>query len=100
MRIIDIINYPTMKISIPYGEDQYLQHYANVRVASTVEDNSSIPERMVPGLFTRLTLSLNIDDAYLWDIRHKGDTEMALDGIFLIQNNEADDFTEEKLRFK
>lgn len=98
--VFNIINYPTMKISIPYGEDQYLQHYANVRVASTVEDNSSIPERMVPGLFTRLTLSLNIDDAYLWDIRNRGDTEMALDGIFLIQNNEADDFTEEKLRFK
>lgn len=98
--VFNIINYPTMKISIPYGEDQYLQHYANVRVASSVEDNSSIPERMVPGLFTRLTLSLNIDDAYLWDVRHRGDTEMALEGIFLIQNNEADDFTEEKLRFK
>jgi hypothetical protein len=39
---------------------------------------------MVPGLFTRLTLSLNIDDAYLWDIRNRGDTEMSLDGIFLI----------------
>ena len=98
--VFNIINYPTMKIQIPYGKDSYLTHYANVRVASTVEDNSSIPERFVPGLFTRLTLSLNIDDAYLWDIRAKSDTELAYDGIFLIQNNEADDFTEEELRFK
>ena len=98
--VFNLINYPTMKIKIPYGEDSYLTHYANVRVASTVEDNSSIPERMVPGLFTRLTLQLNIDDAYLWDVPVKSDTEIALNGIFLIQNNESDDFTEEVLRLK
>ena len=98
--VFNIINYPTMKIKIPYGEDQYLEHYANVRVASSVEDNSSIPERMVPGLFTRLTLLLNIDDAYLWDIRYRNDTEIISDLELLIQNSESDDFTMERFKFK
>lgn len=101
--IFNIINYPTMKIQIPYDLSSYLTHYANIRVASNVEDNSAIPERMVPGLFTRLTLQLNIDDAYLWDIRTKGDVEISFNetgaGLF-IRNPETDDFTREELNFK
>ncbi|MBO7697182.1 MAG: hypothetical protein J6Y28_04440 [Acholeplasmatales bacterium] len=89
-----------MKIEIPYGENQYLEHYANVRVATNVEDNSSIPERMVPGLFTRLTLDLNIDDAYLWDIRDRNDVEIDSTVELRIQNSEADDFTIEYFKFK
>ena len=98
--IFNIINYPTMKIQIPYGTQSYLVHYANLRVASNVEDNSSIPERMVPGLFTRLTLDLNIDDAYLWNITNKEDVIISPDGIIgslFVKNPETDDFVEEEL---
>ena len=101
--VFNIVNYPTMKISIPYGEDKYFNHYANVRLANNVEDNSAIPERMVPGLFTRLTILLNIDDAYLWDIRHKYNVSIDPNFEILIHNpNTADevfDFTEEQFIF-
>lgn len=66
--VFNIINYPKLNIEIPY-EDQKLTHDANIRLASDVDDNSDIPERLIPGQFTRLTLSLNIDDAYLFDLR-------------------------------
>lgn len=98
--VFNIINYPTMRIQIPYGTESYLEHYANVRVASSVEDNSSIPERMVPGLFTRLTLLLNIDDAYLWDVRDRNDVEIDSTVELRIQNSETDDFTIEHFKFK
>ena len=94
--VFNIINYPTLKIQIPYSTSSYLTHYANIRVASNVEDNSNIPERMVPGLFTRLTLSINIDDAYLWDIRARGNAEISSTSALDIQNPDTDTFTEEE----
>ena len=67
--IFNIINFPTLKIIIPYNNSQII-HNCNMRINSnTVEDNSDIPERLISGQFTRLTLSINIDDAYLWDVR-------------------------------
>ena len=57
-----------MNIEIPY-EDCKLTHDANIRISSEVDDNSDIPERFMPGQFSRLTLGINIDDAYLFDVR-------------------------------
>lgn len=66
--VFNIINFPKLTIRIPY-QDEQREHDANVRLLSEVEDNSDIPERLIPGQFTRLSLSLYIDDAYLWDVR-------------------------------
>ena len=55
---------------------------------------------MVPGLFTRLTLLLNIDDAYLWDVRDRNDVEIDSTVELRIQNSETDDFTIEHFKFK
>lgn len=68
--IFNIINYPKLNIEIPY-EDQKLTADANIRLTTDVEDNSDIPERLISGQFTRITLGLNIDDAYLFDVRIK-----------------------------
>lgn len=68
--VYNIINYPKLTIEIPY-ENSKLQHDANIRILSEVEDNSDIPERLVPGQFSRFTIGINIDDAYLWDVRLK-----------------------------
>ena len=68
--IFNIINYPKLTIELPY-EDQRITHDANIRITSDIEDNSDIPERFIPGQFTRLTLGINIDDAYLFDVRIK-----------------------------
>lgn len=68
--VFNIINYPVVKIEIPYYE-LGLTHVSNIRIASDVEDNSDVPERLVTGQFKRYTLGLVIDDAYLFDVRVK-----------------------------
>ena len=69
--IFNIINYPKLNIEIPYEDLKILSHDANIRIISDVEDNSDIPERLIPGQFTRITLGIDIDDAYLFDVRIK-----------------------------
>jgi len=66
--VFNIINYPKLEIEIPY-EDAHYPHVANIRPITGVVDNSNIPERLVAGQFTRFTIGINIDDAYLFDVR-------------------------------
>ena len=40
-------------------------------MSSDISDNSDIPERLISGQFTRYTIQLEIDDAYLFDIRYR-----------------------------
>lgn len=42
-----------------------------MRVGTEIQDNSAVPERLVAGQFTRLTMNLDIDDAYLWDVHER-----------------------------
>lgn len=65
--IFNIINYPKLTINIPY-ENYDLAHNSTIRLSSSVEDNSDISERIITGQFSRLTLGVMIDDAYLFDI--------------------------------
>lgn len=66
--IFNIINYPKLTITIPYESINY-EHDSNIRINPEITDNSDIPERLIPGQFTRITLNINIDDAYLFDAR-------------------------------
>lgn len=66
--IFNIVNYPHIEIELPYNDCRF-RHSATIRVGQNVQDNSGIAERLVPGQFTRLTLNINIDDAYLWDAK-------------------------------
>ena len=68
--VFNIVNYPKLNIEIPY-EDLGLTHDANIMLSSDVDDNSEIPERLIPGQFTRLTIGIVIDDAYLFDVHVK-----------------------------
>lgn len=65
--VYNIINYPKLSVVIPYNGANYI-HSSNIRLTADVEDNSDIPERLISGQFTRLTLNTYVDDAYLWDI--------------------------------
>ena len=65
--IFNFINYPNLSIEIPYNNSMVV-HDSTVLLESTVSDNSDIPERLVPGQFTRMTLKLTIDDAYLFSV--------------------------------
>lgn len=67
--VFNIINYPKLLVNVSYrGNDIEMQ--SNLRLASgEVQDNSDIPERLVKGQFTRFSILLTVDDAYLWDVR-------------------------------
>ena len=81
--VFQFINNPKLKIEIPYN-DSNIEHISNVRMASTVEDNSDIAQRLLPDQFTRFTFKLYIDDAYLFsvpikeNVRVNGDIEIEI----------------------
>ena len=68
--VYNIINYPRLDISIPYYDEDYI-HYSNIYMSGEVEDTSDIPERLVSGQFTRMSIQIVVDDAYLFDIQYK-----------------------------
>ena len=68
--IFNIIKFPKIQIQIPYNNSNIL-HNSNIRLDGNVSDNSEIPERLIAGQFTRFTIPINIDDAYLFDYRFK-----------------------------
>ncbi len=68
--VYNIINYPKLTVEIPYNNAN-IKHNSNIRLLSEIQDNSDIPERLVPGQFTRYTLSIYVDDAYLWNYKIK-----------------------------
>ena len=65
--IFNIINYPKIEIEINYNNAKVI-HKSNLMLESSVSDNSSVPEKLINGQFTRMTLRFNIDDAYLFSI--------------------------------
>lgn len=81
--IFNVINFPTLQIFLPYLQ-QNIVHNSTIRISdASVQDNSDISERLISGQFTRLSLILNIDDAYLWDVRMRDnvyiDTDVRID---------------------
>lgn len=80
--IFNIVNYPMFEIEIPTA---HIKHTARFVLSDNVEDNSDVPERFVAGNFTRLSVILTVDDAYLWDVRELRDT--AID-VILDDSNE------------
>jgi len=81
--VFNLINYPKIRIEIPYNNSKVL-HDSNLMVESNISDNSDIPERLINGQFTRMSLKVNIDDAYLfsvpfmdnWNIEYIGDIDI------------------------
>lgn len=65
--IFNFINYPKLHIEVPYNNANIV-HDCTVRLESTVSDSSDIPERLISGQFTRMTIRLIIDDAYLFSV--------------------------------
>lgn len=88
--IFNFINYPNLKITIPYNNANIV-HNSTIRIADEVEDNSNIPERFISGQFTRMSLNINIDDAYLWDARVRNNVSIDYDGLIIQARNPNDD---------
>lgn len=87
--IFNIINYPKLNVEIPYMDCKYT-HDANIRLTSDLDDNSDIPERLIPGQFTRLTLGIDIDDAYLFDVRVKDNLSIVEGHVQIVQPDRVD----------
>ena len=65
--VFNLINYPTLQITIPYNNSNII-HNATIRIATDVFDSSDI-NRLSIGQYFRLSVGINIDDAYIWDTR-------------------------------
>ena len=65
--IFKIINNPQLVIELPYN-NQKLKQVCAMKLQGSVEDTSSISERLFSGQFTRWTLRVDIDGAYLYSI--------------------------------
>jgi len=73
-------------IQIPYNGAN-IEHTSNIILDTTVTDNSDIPERLVPGQFTRMTLSLTIDDAWLFDYKIRNNYTVEYDWDVVLESD-------------
>lgn len=73
--LFNIINYPQLEVQLPYN-DSTETHISNIRLQSEVQDNSDIPERLITGQFTRFTIGITIDDAYMWSIPIRSNVQL------------------------
>lgn len=87
--LFKLINNPTIKIEIPYN-DSHIEHIANIRVLSTVSDTSAISERIFSGQFTRYTIQLEIQDAFLFSVPYRKNWKLYLDDDDLLPDDEKD----------
>lgn len=93
--VFNIINYPKLDILIPYN-DENRTHHSYIRLQGEVEDNSDIPERFIPGQFSRISMKIDIDDAYLFDVRYRDVYSLEITSS-LSDNSIKDDLQDIKL---
>lgn len=68
--IFNFIVFPDLDIELPYYGD-HITHKSYLRLGDEVADNSDIPERLNFGQFTRFSLGVIVDRAFLFDIRER-----------------------------
>ncbi len=68
--VFNIINHPSMELLIPYNGSN-LSYISYMSLVSPISDNSDIPQRLIPGQFTRMTLHFNLNDANLFSYSNK-----------------------------
>lgn len=76
--IFKIINNPQLTITLPYNNQNLIQVCA-MKMQGQIEDTSSISERLFSGQFTRWTLRLDIDGAYLYSIPYVDNVHIKYD---------------------
>lgn len=78
--LFKLINNPVIKIEIPYNGNT-IEHIANIRVLSPVSDTSDISERLFSGQFTRFTIQMEIQDAFLFSIPYRNNWVLDVGGL-------------------
>lgn len=87
--VFNIVNYPRLVINVPYNNQNY-KHDSNIRLQGEIEDTSDIPERLIKGQFSRISMKIDIDDAYLFDVRYRDVYSLEVTSV-LSDNNIEDD---------
>ena len=82
--LFKLINNPKLIIDIPYN-NMNLQHTANIRVLDTVSDTTDIAEHLFPGQFTRWTIQLEIQDAFLFNIPYRTNWVLHVDDEVVVE---------------
>jgi chorismate synthase len=75
-------------------------HISNIRLTTEVEDNSDIPERLISGQFTRLTIGIDIDDAYLFDVRIRDNLSIVEGQLWTTTIVDGKEHTDKELLFE
>ena len=94
--VFNIVNYPTLSIIVPYRDINF-KHNANIRISSDVMDTSNNSLRAFNGQFTRLSITVNIDDAYLWDLRVANNLSIEDSNVLFVRNPDEITFTRETI---
>ena len=74
--IFNIINYPKLQVEIPYL-NQKLIHESSISLSADINNSSGFSIRQVAGQLYRHSITITIDDAYLWDVREKGNYKIS-----------------------
>lgn len=73
----NIINHPKLEIELPYNGIK-VKHIANIKLNPTIVDNSDVQNRLFRGQFTRLTLTFELQDAYMFNTSIKDNYKLDL----------------------
>lgn len=76
--LFKLINNPVIKIEIPYN-GTYIEHIANICVLPNIADTSDISERIFSGQFTRWTIQMEIQDAFLFSLPYRKNWRLFID---------------------
>lgn len=90
--VFQIINRPKLELQIPYnGSD--LKYISYMSLMNQISDNSDIAERLIPGQFTRMTLRIQLNDAYLFSYNHQGIPRVSIAELVPVEGGvETDSF--------
>ena len=94
--IFELVNNPRCNVVIPYNNSK-VTHNFSIHVQENVEDNSDIKERLFPGQFTRYTLTLTIDDAYLFSVPNRKNVEIVCAGISIVDEQSHEEIEKIKV---
>lgn len=84
--LFNLINSPKMEIEIPYNNAN-IKQVCHLRVLPTITDNSDIQQN-IQGQFTRFTIQLRIDDAYLYSVPISKASKIEDVGLYVVDTNE------------
>lgn len=80
--VFNIINYPKLEVIIPYMGIN-MKHYSNIRLSSYNVSDISASERLASDDITCYRIQINVDDAYLWDVRARTTAEIVSDDSYV-----------------